>query len=101
MKQFALVLTWSQLLDPQVEANDRETKDGWSSGVSALNTLCSFIHSRFDNIMEAMHEKPRPAVPQYIPGLTPRTLVFCLLAFASVNVSKNHDLGALKMHGIA
>jgi len=50
--------------------------------------------------MEATHQNPRPAVPQYIPGITPKTLVFCLLLFASVNVSKNHDLGLLKCTGL-
>ena len=50
--------------------------------------------------MEATHQNPRPAVPQYIPGITPKTLVFCLLVFACVNVSKNHDLGLLKCMGL-
>lgn len=50
--------------------------------------------------MEATHQNPRPAVPQYIPDITPKTPVFCLLVFASVNVSKNHDLGLLKCMGL-
>lgn len=87
MKTFILFLTWNKLLDSQTEVNGREPQKQRSWII-----LSSFIHFRFNNSMETTHQNPRWAVPQHIPGITPKTPLFCFTVLVHVNLFKNQGL---------